>query len=92
MLAALDQKARRLVVPANRLSRRGWRNDCDNQEGPYQMRFNVVTANPPFSLDKSGTEHAAADPFKCFWRGIPPMFGTIAGSLHCLSYRRSFAP
>ncbi len=35
-------------------------------------RFNVVTANPPFSLDKWGAENAAADPHKRFWRGIPP--------------------
>ena len=36
------------------------------------MRFNVVTANPPFSLDKWGAENAANDPYKRFWRGIPP--------------------
>jgi type I restriction enzyme M protein len=36
------------------------------------MRFNVVTANPPFSLDKWGYENAANDPFKRFWRGLPP--------------------
>ena len=36
------------------------------------MRFNVVVANPPFSLDKWGAEDAANDPYKRFWRGIPP--------------------
>ena len=36
------------------------------------MRFNVVMANPPFSLDKWGAESAAADPYKRFHRGIPP--------------------
>ena len=36
------------------------------------MRFNVVMANPPFSLDKWGAEGAAADPYKRFHRGIPP--------------------
>jgi type I restriction enzyme M protein len=36
------------------------------------MRFNVVTANPPFSLDKWGAENASNDPYKRFWRGIPP--------------------
>lgn len=41
-------------------------------EGEKLMRFNVVTANPPFSLDKWGAEHAAADQHKRFWRGIPP--------------------
>jgi type I restriction enzyme M protein len=36
------------------------------------MRFNVVVANPPFSLDKWGAEHAEADRFTRFWRGLPP--------------------
>lgn len=36
------------------------------------MRFNVVMANPPFSLDKWGADSAGADPFDRFWRGIPP--------------------
>lgn len=36
------------------------------------MRFNIVVANPPFSLDKWGYEHAGSDKFNRFWRGIPP--------------------
>lgn len=36
------------------------------------MRFNVVVANPPFSLDKWGASTAENDPHKRFWRGIPP--------------------
>ena len=36
------------------------------------MKFNVVVANPPFSLDKWGAETAGNDPHKRFWRGIPP--------------------
>lgn len=36
------------------------------------MRFNVVVANPPFSLDKWGAEEAAEDRFNRFWRGVPP--------------------
>lgn len=36
------------------------------------MKFNVVVANPPFSLDKWGQQNAAADPFHRFHRGIPP--------------------
>ena len=36
------------------------------------MRFNVVVANPPFSLEKWGHEEAPNDPFNRFWRGIPP--------------------
>jgi type I restriction enzyme M protein len=41
-------------------------------EGDRLMKFNVVVANPPFSLDKWGAEHAAADPFQRFHRGTPP--------------------
>ncbi|HWR31051.1 MAG TPA: type I restriction-modification system subunit M [Negativicutes bacterium] len=36
------------------------------------MRFNVVVANPPFSLKKWGTEFAANDPYNRFHRGLPP--------------------
>ena len=36
------------------------------------MKFDVVVANPPFSLDKWGAESAAADRHRRFWRGIPP--------------------
>lgn len=41
-------------------------------EGDHLMRFDVVLANPPFSLDKWGAENAASDPWKRFWRGVPP--------------------
>jgi len=36
------------------------------------MKFNIVVANPPFSLDKWGAETAEADIFRRFHRGIPP--------------------
>lgn len=36
------------------------------------MKFDIVVANPPFSLDKWGAEQAAADEFNRFHRGIPP--------------------
>ncbi len=36
------------------------------------LHFDVVTANPPFSLDKWGHEDAENDPFSRFRRGIPP--------------------
>ncbi len=36
------------------------------------MRFNIVVANPPFSLDKWGRENADHDKFNRFWRGAPP--------------------
>ena len=41
-------------------------------EGDHLVRFDVVVANPPFSLDKWGAEDAASDQYKRFWRGIPP--------------------
>ncbi len=36
------------------------------------MKFHVVVANPPFSLDKWGAEEAKDDRFGRFWRGLPP--------------------
>ncbi len=36
------------------------------------MKFNMVVANPPFSLDKWGQDEAENDRFNRFWRGIPP--------------------
>jgi len=36
------------------------------------MKFDVVVANPPFSLDKWGADQAEHDRFNRFWRGIPP--------------------
>ena len=41
-------------------------------EGDHLMKFDVVVANPPFSLDKWGAENADTDTFKRFWRGVPP--------------------
>ncbi len=41
-------------------------------EGDQLMRFDVVLANPPFSLDKWGAEDADSDQYKRFWRGVPP--------------------
>lgn len=41
-------------------------------ENDRLMKFNVVVANPPFSLDKWGAEEAKNDRFNRFWRGIPP--------------------
>lgn len=36
------------------------------------MKFDIVVANPPFSLDKWGHENAVNDEYNRFWRGIPP--------------------
>ena len=41
-------------------------------ENDRLMKFNVVVANPPFSLDKWGEENAAKDRYKRFWRAVPP--------------------
>jgi len=42
-------------------------------ENDQLMKFDIVVANPPFSLDKWGHEEAQADkPYNRFWRGIPP--------------------
>ncbi len=41
-------------------------------EDDVLMKFDVVIANPPFSLDKWGQEMAAEDRFARFQRGIPP--------------------
>lgn len=36
------------------------------------MKFEVVVANPPFSLDKWGADEAGADHYNRFHRGVPP--------------------
>jgi type I restriction enzyme M protein len=41
-------------------------------EGDHLMRFNVVVANPPFSLDKWGADNGANDRYDRFFRGVPP--------------------
>jgi type I restriction enzyme M protein len=41
-------------------------------ENGQLLRFEVVVANPPFSLDKWGTEIAEADTYNRFFRGLPP--------------------
>ena len=41
-------------------------------EGDKLMKFDVVVANPPFSLDKWGQDAAGADPYLRFQRGLPP--------------------
>src|SRR5690606_6221613 len=41
-------------------------------ENDSLMKFDIVVANPPFSLEKWGVEDAASDPYQRFHRGIPP--------------------
>lgn len=51
---------------------------CDTLNSPaliesdHLMKFDIVVANPPFSLDKWGAEDAAKDQYNRFWRGVPP--------------------
>lgn len=41
-------------------------------EDDHLMKFDVVVANPPFSLDKWGADNAVADQYNRFHRGVPP--------------------
>ncbi|MBI9081286.1 MAG: type I restriction-modification system subunit M [Pseudodesulfovibrio sp.] len=41
-------------------------------EDETTMKFEVVVANPPFSLDKWGYNSAQSDPHNRFHRGLPP--------------------
>jgi type I restriction enzyme M protein len=41
-------------------------------ENDSLMKFDIVVANPPFSLDKWGAEDASADRYHRFHRGVPP--------------------
>lgn len=49
------------------------------------MMFNIVTANPPFSLKQWGHEEADADKYSRFRRGVPPKTkGDYAFILHMI--------
>jgi type I restriction enzyme M protein len=69
---------------------------CDTLNSPALiaddrlMKFDVVVANPPFSLDKWGAENADKDKHKRFWRGIPPKSkGDYAFISHMIEIARS---
>jgi type I restriction enzyme M protein len=47
-------------------------NDPKMIEADQLQRFDVVVANPPFSLDKWGAENAENDKYGRFFRGVPP--------------------
>ena len=47
-------------------------NNPQLREEDTLMKFDVVVANPPFSLDKWGAENAPSDRYNRFHRGIPP--------------------
>lgn len=49
------------------------------------MQFDIVTANPPFSLDKWGFDDVQSDRFSRFRRGLPPKTkGDYAFILHMI--------
>jgi type I restriction enzyme M protein len=55
-------------------------------ERDHLMRFDIVVANPPFSLDKWGAEEVKDDRHRRFVRGIPPKSrGDYAFILHMLA-------
>lgn len=47
-------------------------NNPQLKEKDSLMKFDIVVANPPFSLDKWGADNAGADEFNRFHRGVPP--------------------
>jgi type I restriction enzyme M protein len=52
-------------------------------ENDKLMKFEVVVANPPFSLDKWGADGAEKDKYKRFFRGVPPKsYGDYAFITH----------
>ncbi len=48
------------------------RNPLHTESNTTLMKFDIVVANPPFSLKKWGKDEADNDPFNRFWRGVPP--------------------
>jgi type I restriction enzyme M protein len=68
---------------------------CDTLNSPtliesdHLMRFDVVVANPPFSLDKWWDEDTKTDPYKRFTPHMPPKSrGDYAFILHMLAVTR----
>ena len=47
-------------------------NNPQLKEKDTLMKFDIVVANPPFSLDKWGAEQASTDEYNRFHRGVPP--------------------
>lgn len=48
------------------------RNPLHLESSTTLEKFDVVVANPPFSLKKWGKDEADNDPLNRFWRGVPP--------------------
>ncbi len=47
-------------------------NDPKLVENNRLIKFDIVVANPPFSLDKWGEDKLQNDVYNRFWRGMPP--------------------
>lgn len=61
------------------------RNPLHLESSTSLEKFDVVVANPPFSLKKWGKEEADNDRFNRFWRGVPPVSrGDWAFVLHMI--------
>ena len=60
-------------------------------DGQDQLKhFDIVVANPPFSLEKWGHEAAGNDPHKRFRRGLPPRTkGDYAFVLHMVETKKA---
>jgi len=65
---------------------------CDTLRDPHLvtkgqlMKFDIVIANPPFSLKNWGYEQAQSDPYKRFRYGIPPKgYGDYAFIQHMIA-------
>ena len=59
-------------IDSARIERGDTLNNPKILEDDRLMQFNVVVANPPFSLDKWGAEDAHKDQYSRYHRGIPP--------------------
>jgi len=71
-LAVMNMFLHNINVPQESIK---WADTLKNPqllEGDQLRHYNVVVANPPFSLDKWGAETAKADQHHRFWRGVPP--------------------
>lgn len=71
---------------------------CDTLNSPALiendklMKFDIIVANPPFSLDKWGHENATGDHYNRFWRGIPPKTkGDYAFISHMIETAKRFS-
>jgi len=64
-----------MFMHANDSARIDWGDTINNPTilvNDELKKFDVVVANPPFSLDKWGAESADSDKYRRFWRGVPP--------------------